>query len=186
MSDTVTEANFVVSYAREKFPSEYGPQGQLWKELFNAHGQEVRGRNMKIFWSRYYAIERDNRLIWIVARDEQTGVPVGYSCHWWYVDMHFGDVVGADDLWYVIPGARHLGIGRRVKEIGLSWLKHAGAERTYDIIRAGAPNEVYRCLDRLGYQLSGHRFVFDFCRISKNAPSDPIGGDGQGGAEKAA
>ena len=158
--DTITEGRkIVVSYGRENFPSQYGPQGATWIELFNMHGQEVRGRDMRIFWTRYYAIERERRLIWIVAREEATKTPIGYSCHWWYVDMHFGDIVGADDLWFVIPAARKLGIGRRLKEIGLACLREAGATVTYDIIRAGAGGGVYEALEAMDYKLWGHRFV---------------------------
>jgi hypothetical protein len=147
-----------VVYGRENFPSEYGPQGAVWTTLFNAHGQEVRGRNMKIFWNRYYAIERDRRLVWIVARDEETATPIGYSCHWWYIDMHFGDKVATDDLWYVIPAARKLGIGRRLKEIGLACLVEAGVQRTYDMIRTDGP---WQAMKNLGYYESGIRWSKD-------------------------
>lgn len=144
---------FSVSYGREKFPSEYGPEGGFWTKVFNDHGQEVRGRNMRLHWSRYYEIERDGRLFWVVARDDETGYPLGYSCHWWYKDMHFGDIVGADDLWYVRPVARGLGIGRRVKEIGLALLQEAGAVWTRDVIRRDGPNEM---LSAMGYENWGY------------------------------
>lgn len=151
-----------ISYAREKFPSLFGPDGQKWNDLFDAHGMEVRGRKFKLFWSRYYEIERQSRLIWIVARNHETGEPVGYSCHWWYVDMHFSDVIGADDLWYVIPAMRKLGIGRNVKLIGLHCLKKAGAVRTYDLIRDDGP---WRTLKALGYEVWGTRWVSDLQQV---------------------
>ena len=157
MSETEVSRSFSISYNREKFPLEYGPDSGLWKELFKAHGQEARGRDMKLNWSRYYQIEHEGRLIWIVARDENTLLPIGYSCHWSYVDMHFSDHVGADDLWYVIPAARGLGVGTRLKTTGLDALRAAGAIRTYDMIRAGS--SAYNALDSLGYKMWGHRFV---------------------------
>lgn len=150
------EKTHSISYGRELFPSIFGPQGELWSGLFSAHGMEVRDKPFRLFWERYYEIQRQNRLFWIVARRGEKNEPIGYSCHWIYRDMHFGNLVGADDLWYVTPELRGLGIGRKVREIGLAYLKEAGATDTYDMIRDGGPSQA---LENLGYEFWGSRWV---------------------------
>ena len=132
-----------VSFASERFPF----ADVVWERIFNLHGDEVRGRAMVIDWQRYRTMELSDRLVWIVAR--YAGEVVAYSGHYWYFDLHFGDKIGADDLWYVKPDFRHRGIGRRVREIGLHELKAMGVTATYDLIRVGGPD-----LSHMGYRIA--------------------------------
>jgi GNAT superfamily N-acetyltransferase len=99
-----------------------------------AHGIEVRGKPLQLDFSRYEQIERDGRLICVVARDDD-GVPHGYSWHYWYKSLHFSERVGHDDLWYVTPEHRNKGVGMELRRKGLDWLKRAGAVETSDMIR---------------------------------------------------
>jgi GNAT superfamily N-acetyltransferase len=135
--------------AREPFPNQ---NDKNFRALFEAHGQEVRGRPMLIQWGRYRELQ--NRFVWIVARDITSYRVIGYSGHYFYMDLHFSDKVAADDLWYVIPAARGKGIGRRVREIGLANLKALGVTTTYDFIRDGGPD-----LTKLGYEKWGTRWM---------------------------
>src|SRR5712692_9604505 len=70
-----------VRYAREEFPrvvnrDSFGP-------LFRDHGMEVRGKPFDLDYRRYYSIEAEGRLVWIVASHVGTGTrltPIGYAC----------------------------------------------------------------------------------------------------------
>ncbi|SRR6266436_2424061 len=120
-------------YGLEKFPE---PGGEF-RELFSAHGREVRGKSLQLDFHRYYQIEREKRLVWVVARSIETNKPIGYSLHYWYRDLHyFADIVGADDLWYVEKSFRKNGVGRMLKLMGHAELQRQGCVRTSDNIRA--------------------------------------------------
>ena len=111
-----------------------------FQPLFDAHGQEVRGRPFELDYTRYHKIEFEGRLVWIVARDYVRGPidtrnPIGYSCSSWYRDLNFNERVAADGLWFVLPAFRNRGIGKALKFAGHALLEKAGVVRTYDTIR---------------------------------------------------
>lgn len=140
-----------ISYQGETFP--FAGNGK-WQSLFDAHGTEVRGRPMVINWARYRSMERDGRLVWIVARERSSWIPVGYSGHYWYIDLHFCDKIAADDLWYVVPEHRGKGIGRRARQMGLDALAAMEVKTTSDLIRNGGPD-----LTHFGYEPWGTRWI---------------------------
>jgi hypothetical protein len=119
---------------RENFPTT--AERPAFEPLWRAHGIEVRGKPFELDFARYEQIERDGRLICVVARADD-GVPAGYSWHWWYKCLHFGNRVGHDDLWYVKPLYRGQSIGFMTRHLGLDLLREAGAVETTDFIREG-------------------------------------------------
>lgn len=137
---------------REKF----GPEMWDWNirvlKMINAHLREVRPeREPNIALDRYEAMQKEGRLIWIVARSEGN-VVIGFSSHWWYRDLHFDLRVGHDDLWHVENHCRRLGIGRELKQMGLAELQKAGAVYTSDHLRYAVSNDL---MTELGYQRYG-------------------------------
>lgn len=143
----------VVTYRLEDFPDSVESE---FKSLFDAHGMEARGRKFELNFNRYAVLQAEDRLVWAVARNERSE-PVGYSGHYWFYDMHFGDKVAADDLWYVEPNYRRLGIGFAVRRLGLSALRVKGVTRTYDLLRAEMPAQDF--MATLGYSFWGIRWV---------------------------
>lgn len=124
---------------QEKFPNP--AERELFKPLWDAHGVEVSGVPFRLKYDRYEQIDREGRLIWIVSRETVGGPVIGYSCHWWYLDMHWEDrIVGVDDLWYVVPHWRNAGVGGHMKKLGLDLLRSVGAIETSDAIRFSGTN----------------------------------------------
>jgi len=156
-----------VTYARERFPGV--TEMAQFAKLFIEHGIEVRGQPFELFLPRYHSVELENRLVWFVARSIQTEQPVGYSCAYWYRDLHFAEVVAADDIWYVDKEFRRKGIGRALRAMCHDVLQQAGVIRVYDALRAEY-NHPTLMLD-LGYKLWGARWVRDFTTI----PVSPAG-----------
>jgi GNAT superfamily N-acetyltransferase len=132
------------SIKRENFPRLYAEFLPLWQD----EGREVRFRPMKLNVNRYREIERENRLIWIVARNRDS-VPIGYCCEYWFVDLHFCDKIGCGDIWYVVPAWRKCGIGKQLKLEAHRHLKDAGIVETYETIRHAFAPEIMR---NLGYE----------------------------------
>jgi hypothetical protein len=122
----------VIKYAKENFTGVVNRD--TFGHLFDAHGIEVRGKPFDLDFKRYYQIESENRLVWIVARFE--GAPIGYACSFWYRDLHFNERVAADDLWYVDKAYREAGVGKTVKLMCHDELVKAGVVLIYDAIRA--------------------------------------------------
>jgi hypothetical protein len=120
-----------IRFAREVFPGVISS----FNRLFFQHGLEVRGRPFELDFKRYHQLEFEKRLIWIVARWAKSNAPLGYSCHYWYRDLHYNERVGADDLWFVDRRVRGMGIGADLKWIGHDELCKAGAIKTSDNIR---------------------------------------------------
>jgi hypothetical protein len=133
---------------QEKFP--LPGEREAFKPLWDQHGIEVRGKPFFLDFARYLTIEREGRLIWIVAREAADGPPIGYSCHWWYHSMHWDERVGVDDLWFVLKGWRAEGVGAEMKRMGLSALHEAGAVETSDTIRYSA--DIKDLMTKLGYR----------------------------------
>src|ERR1700686_2215600 len=98
-----------VTYGKELFPVSINQDA--FKRLFNEHGMEVRGKPFELDYRRYYQIQSEGRLVWIVARSIETDAPIGYACSFWYRDLHFNERVAADDLWFVTPAYREQGVG---------------------------------------------------------------------------
>jgi len=141
-----------VTYGKESFPGR-----QQFKGLFLSHGIEVRNKGFDLDFQRYYQIEKEGRLVWIVARTVEHSIPIGYACSFWYRDMHFNERVAADDLWYVDQSYRHSGIGKALKVMCHVELKRCGVVRVYDAIR-----ESYRhptLMQDLGFEKWGCRWV---------------------------
>lgn len=142
----------------EPWPVPGGPGWRRFRELWDLHGCEVRGEPLALDHHRYQDIERDGRLIWVVAREQ--GLPIAYSGHFWYKSLHFDERLGHDDLWFVAPAYRGLGIGRKVKEMGHAALKKAGCVATEDLIRANYDHP--HLMADLGFKAWGTRWRKEF------------------------
>ena len=142
-----------IRYGTEIFP---GPVSTL-NRLFFHHGLEVRGIPFELDFKRYHQLEFERRLVWIVARWVKSTIPIGYSCHFWYRDLHFNERVGADDLWFVDRRVRSLGIGALLKRMGHDELRRRGAIKTSDNIRGvfDHPN----LMNDLGFNYWGARWL---------------------------
>jgi GNAT superfamily N-acetyltransferase len=161
-----------VKSGREIFP----PPVSDFAPLFEAHGMEVRGKPFRLDYKRYADLEFEGRLVWIVARVNRAvsdegrhgvaRVPVGYSCSWWYRDMHFDERCAADDLWYVVPQYRRQGIGRQLKGLAHSELHKAGVARIGDNIRTGGVPDEF--MFNLGFTVWGARWIKTFPGSSGN------------------
>lgn len=128
-----------------------------FEPLFNTHGIEVRGRPFELDYKRYYQIEFEGRLVWVVARDLATEQPVGYSCHFWYRDLHFDERVAVDDLWFVLPEFRCKGIGLRLKNTGHELLEKQSVIRVTDTIRDSYNHP--GLMDGVGFRPWGTRWM---------------------------
>ena len=142
-----------IRYGTEIFP---GPVS-AFNRLFFHHGLEVRGRPLELDFKRYHQLEFEHRLIWVVARWTKSHIPIGYSCHFWYRDLHFNERVGADDLWFVDRRVRSLGIGMTLKMIGHDELGRRGAVKTSDNIRSTFRHNTL--MNDLGFERWGTRWL---------------------------
>jgi GNAT superfamily N-acetyltransferase len=150
-----------IKIGREIFP----PPVSDFAPLFEAHGIEVRGQPFQLDFKRYNQLEFEGRLVWVVARHRdmipwRDRIPVGYSCHYWYRDLHFDERCATDDLWYVSKEYRGRGIGRRLKEMGHEILEKAGVTRIGDNIRDGAVSADQ--MAELGFEPWGTRWIRTF------------------------
>lgn len=138
--------------AIEDFP--YGPNSE-WQPLFDAEGMEIRGEMMRLDWLRYGHIKSDNRLAFAAGRLD--GNPVGYAAGYVFHDLHWGDRVATDDIWYVKPEHRCGGLGEALKSVLHAELKRLGAVRVYELTR----NEYYHptLMSDLRYRIWGTRWV---------------------------
>ncbi len=141
-----------IRFGTEIFP---GPVS-AFNRLFFHHGLEVRGRPFELDFKRYHQLEFEKRLIWIVARWTKSSIPLGYSCHFWYRDLHFNERVGSDDLWFVDHRVRALGIGFTLKLIGHDELRKHGVVKTSDNIRATFRHN--KLMNDLGFEKWGNRW----------------------------
>lgn len=143
-----------ISASREEFP--YGAEIKKFEPLFEQHGIEVAGKPLSLNYDQYRRMEREGRLIWVVARND--GSPIGYSCHFWYRSLHFEERIAADDIWFVLHDYRCFGIGAQLKKIGLFHLKEAKVTKTFDLIRR---EEHSKLMAELEYAKWGTRWVRD-------------------------
>ena len=147
MNELTTYRTVDLVYDREDF----NPDAADWKrqvELFDAHGMELRGIKSDLDVQRYLQIQREGRLIYVTARDV-SGVLQGYSSHFWHRHMHFNVRVAQDDAWYVIPGLRRLGVGRKLREFALRELELAGVKYVYGRLKTAHPHD--ESMTGLGY-----------------------------------
>jgi hypothetical protein len=142
-----------VTYAREQFPKLTG----AFDTLFDEHGMEVRGKPFELDWGRIREIERQGRLVWIVARSIQTRAPIGYSCSFWYRDLHFDEIIAADDMWFVRRPFRGRGVGESLKQRGHFELAKAGVCRIYELVREAYNHPVL--MEKIGFEKWGSRYV---------------------------
>jgi GNAT superfamily N-acetyltransferase len=144
-----------VTVAREKCP--LGPDYVDFHPLFAAHGLEARKRVIRPDMIRYAELERRGNCAFFAAR--QNGVPVGYACHLAFRSMHFNELLGHDDFWYVLPELRGRGIGTRLRRMGLQWMKSVGVVKVECLIYRDRANR--QLLRNLGYRREGIRWVRD-------------------------
>jgi len=143
-----------VCYGLETFPNKISS----FSGLFSEHGREVRGESFDLDFGRYRQIEKEGRLVWVVARSKNNGIPVGYACSFWYRDLHFVDRVAADDLWFVHKDFRGKGVGKTVKLMCHEELKKQGVVSISDTIRSSG--FVHPTLMRdLGFEPWGIKWV---------------------------
>jgi len=138
------------SLSREEWHS----GSQEFNELFVRHGVEVRGKPFELDRPRIYALQRQGRLVWIVARND-FGEPIGYQLSFWYRNLHWNEIEATDDLWYVTPGHRRQGIGAALKSLAHIELARHGAIRVFDNIREAAHAKL---MGELGYEPWGTRW----------------------------
>jgi RimJ/RimL family protein N-acetyltransferase len=115
----------------------------------------VRGKPLELDLIRYRGLQKQGRLVWIVARSDG-GLPVGYSSSHWGRDLNFNEQVAWDGLWFVTPSARGVGVGTELKRLAHAELKRHGCVRVYDLIREDAH---WRLLDKIGFDIWGTRWV---------------------------
>jgi hypothetical protein len=142
-----------VTYGKESFPFACHED---FKRLFDAHGLEVRGEPFDLDYYRYLQIEREKRLVWIVARSIETDAPIGYACSFWYRDLHFNERVAADDLWFVRKDFRRSGVGKTLKEMCHAELKKQGVVHVYDAIRSNYDHR--KLMQDLEFERWGNRW----------------------------
>lgn len=128
-----------LTYQREDFDPD-APDWPRQKELFDAHGMELRGFKSDLDIHRYLQTQREGRLVFITVRDKDR-VLQGYSSHFWHRDLHFPVRVAQDDAWYVTPEFRKLGIGRKLREIALDELRRAGVKYAYGRLKTAHPHD---------------------------------------------
>ena len=144
-----------LTYRKEDFPrvvnrDNFGP-------LFRDHGMEVRGKPFDLDYRRYYSIEAEGRLVWIVASAVGSRLtPIGYACSFWYRDLHFDERIAADDLWYVAPAFRGKGVGKKVKLMCHAELKKQGVLTVGDNIRGAYDHP--NLMKDLGFERWGTRW----------------------------
>ena len=146
-----------LTFRKEDFPrvvnrDSFGP-------LFHDHGMEVRGKPFELDYKRYYQIEAEGRLVWVVASTVGHGprlTPIGYCCSFWYRDLHFDERVAADDLWYVAPAFRGKDVGKKVKLMCHAELKKQGVLTVGDNIRSAYDHP--SLMKDLGFERWGTRW----------------------------
>jgi GNAT superfamily N-acetyltransferase len=157
MSDTITRA-VDVFIQNEVFPPPL-PYARF-AALFRSHGIEVRGKPFELDYRRYFQLESDGRLIFIVGRDKNLeSQPIGYSCHFWYRDLHFNERICCDDLWFVMPEYRGRGIGRALKVKGHSMMAAMGAIEAKDTIRGAFAHT--NLMDAIGFKVKALQWTRD-------------------------
>ena len=170
-----------LTFRKEDFPrvvnrDSFGP-------LFHGHGMEVRGKPFELDYKRYYQIEAEGRLVWIVASTVDHGprlTPIGYACSFWYRDLHFDERVAADDLWFVRKDFRGSGVGKTVKLMCHAELKKQGVVRIYDAIRSDYNHPTL--MQELEFEVWGRRWV-KWCQVFPDCSSAPDEDRLRGGAE---
>jgi GNAT superfamily N-acetyltransferase len=140
MNEFTTYRTVDLTYQREDFNPD-APDWARQKQLFEDHGRELRGFPADLDISRYLAMQREGRLVYITARGVGDGLLWGYSSHFWHRDLHFPVRVAQDDAWYVMPEVRNLGIGRRLREAALDELRKAGVKYAYGRLKAAHPHD---------------------------------------------
>lgn len=133
--------------------------------LFKIHAMEVAGRPFELDYNRYFHLETNGRLVFIVARDDgasPSAPAVGYSCHFWYRDLHFNERLVGDDLWFVLPNYRRRGIGTALKLVGHDMMRRRGCVRARDVIRNGFDHP--NLMSKIGYAPRGTQWTRELSR----------------------
>ena len=155
MQSTKLSTQPLALVSRELFPHGLTRRGGEFRSLFDEHGLEVRGRAFELDYGRYSQLQKQGRLVWIVARADE--LPVGYCCSFWYRDLHYcADYAATDDLWYVMPAFRRRGIGTELKKCCHVELHRHGIRRVYDNIRG---DEHAPLMGELGYEKWATRWI---------------------------
>lgn len=143
----VTERIINLVYARE--PLESGD----WKEklrLFDMHAEELRGRKTDLNLDIYRKLEANGFLVFLTARDFDSGKLIGYSSHIWHHELHYSMPVAQDDAWFVLPQFRCLGIGQKLMEAAHTELARLGVKIVLTRVKVSAPHDAV--LAQLGYR----------------------------------
>lgn len=139
------------SLSREDWPKDTAE----FDDMFVRHGIEVRGKPFDIDWERIAQMQRQGRLVWIVARSD-FGLPIGYQLSFWYRNLHWNEIEATDDMWFVVMSARRNGVGAALKALAHNELKRHGAVRVYDNVRH---TEQSRLMGQCGFDVWGTRWV---------------------------
>jgi GNAT superfamily N-acetyltransferase len=117
-----------------------------WIELFNAHAQELRGRDTSLDLPRYMQIQKEGRLCLTTLRNDE-GELQGYASHFWHRHLHFNDRIAQDDAFYIAPAYRRHGNGLLMLEAQIEALRqdkvnYAMARRKVDHPHDAALKEI--------------------------------------------
>lgn len=136
-----------IKYGREDFDPK-APDFGRWLELCDAHALELRGMKADIDIDQYQRLQKQGRLVLIMARNID-GLLIGYSSHFWHRDLHFNQKIAQDDAWYVIPELRVRGIGRKLREMTIEELRKDGVKYVYGRLKTAHPHD--DSMTSLGY-----------------------------------
>jgi GNAT superfamily N-acetyltransferase len=150
VSDTLlSEQVHNLTYRREDATPNWAADAM---DLLKAHYEEVakfkRLLKPNPDIERYLNLQRLDRLHLVTVRDG--ALLRGYSIHFIYQHPHYRQVKCAeDDMHYVIPSLRRMGVGKTLRGFALDGLKERGVKFVTARMKVGHEHETH--LRELGY-----------------------------------
>lgn len=135
-----------IVFAREKFDT----GSATWardKELLDQHGLELRGKTTVPDLEVYKRLNAQGKLVIVTARVDN--LAIGYCVHMVSKDIHFGELIAMDDVTFVAPGLRRLGIGRRLREKAIEELKAMGVKVVLARFKVAHPHDEH--MKKMGF-----------------------------------
>lgn len=124
-----------------------------WKrhlELFDYHGIELRDMTAVPDIETYMKLHAAGRLVLITARLKESGDLVGYSIYIVIREIHFQQVIAMDDVIFVLPHFRKIGIGTRLRQAALEECRKAGCKLLLARFKVNHMHE--QTMQRLGFR----------------------------------